>query len=177
MKGIDIIKELSPSQQIAIQGDVSEEYSENWWQKMVEDSLTFVSQEQYLQYRHEQDVAVIDCLISRGNAPDEHLTKLGKYKIGSIFQNKKAYSNYRSNKSIIAGCIEHGISLKDGDNIVPKTAAQKLLKEKKADQKPERTAYDRAMSYVDKLGNVWGELSSDEQIEVSDKLNAFTAPF
>lgn len=172
MKGIDIIRELPPEQKVTVQGDVSEEYAANWWQEMCEDAAGFHDKDSYLEYRHKADCAVIDTLVELGSSVEEHVAKNGKYKIGSIFKNKKAYSNYRSNKSIIGGCIEQGVPLHKDGGVLPKTEAQKQLKEKRAEKKPERTAMDKAISYVDKLKNVWGELDSVEQDDVKDALTA-----
>lgn len=165
MKGLDLIHELPDNMKIAVQGDVSEEYSANWWAKMVNEALLCSTASGYLSYREETDKALIDLLIAHGSPESEHKTKSGKYIIGSVFTTKKAYNNYRSNKSIIAKAKANNIPLLDDKlEIVPKSALQNKIKEctKKASADP-HTPYDVAICAVGRIARAWPSLTDEQK--------------
>lgn len=165
MKGIDLIKTLPDELKVAVQGDVAEEYSHNWWENMVKDSRQLATGEDYLSHRSQADERLIDLLIANGST-EKHKTSSGKYVIGSIFTTKKAYNNYRSNKSIIAKALDNGVLLFNMDGTTrPKSAVQQELKEVQV--KPVKSLYEVAVAAASKFMEVWPMLTKEEQDSIT----------
>lgn len=166
MKAIDLYDKLTPAQRVSVQGDVSESYAVNWWETMVRDanSLGNVEGSDYKHYREQCDNIVIDIMISNGADPSEHKTKNGRYIIGSMFANPKAYNNYRSNKSIIAKALDAGIPLLSSDGQpIAKSEVQRQIKATVATDKALASPYERAMKYARLLGEVMPALTDSER--------------
>lgn len=172
MKGIDIIQELSDSERIAVEGDVGEQYQNNWWDKMVRDADGYINVEAYLYHRETCDDAVANKLLAAGVDEKELKTKAGRIKFSGIFKNKKAYSNYRSNKSIIAGCLDGGISLTENGEPRPKSVLQKALKDQRDKSGGDTlTPFGRAIVMARKLAKVMPELSLEESEAIKKVIN------
>ena len=91
----------------------------------------------------------MDVLLYRKLQGENVQTKNGKWKMSKVCSN----SSYSSNKAVIAGALEQGISLTDSDgNIKPKSALEKETKESKAEKSPEEKVATAWATFTNLLG-------------------------
>lgn len=100
-------------------------------------------------------------------------TKGGKYKISKLFDTKKEYSTYSSNKATVGGALDNGIPLHDKDG-KPRTkdAVTKDIAAArgggKGIAKTKINNMDRFKAYITKAKNAFNNLSEEEQTEAKE---------
>lgn len=81
---------------------------------------------------------------------------------------------YSSAKSVLSNALEAGVSLTDEEGKVKgKTALEKETKTLKGESAPELPPFEIAISYLNKLANVWNSLDSDERADIQDRFYSF----
>lgn len=117
------------------------------------------SEEEFALNWAEEEAAEQGCTI--GEIVEKSQTKSGKWKMRTILPNA-----WSSAKSVVGTAIDKGIDIEG----MGKSELQKAIKDSGGARGASATPAERAMSYVTKLKNVWGDLTEEEQANIRSAL-------